>query len=481
MTSEHKPVWIVGGGLAGCEAALQLARRRIRVRLFEMKPHRRTPAQTSDELAELVCSNSFRGASIDNAVGALKEEMRRIGGALIEVADATRVPAGGALAVDRERFSAEVGRRVRSHPSIELVHREVTELPPPEEADTVVLATGPLTSPGLAEAVEALCGGKERLYFYDAIAPIVAADSIDMQVAWRASRYGKGDGDDYLNLPLDEATYHRFIEEVRAAEKVTPRDFEEARYFEGCLPIEVLAARGTETLRFGCMKPVGLADPRRGREPHAVVQLRPENAEHTAYNLVGFQTRMKWGAQAAVFRGLPGLSNAEFLRMGSIHRNTYIESPLLLDDELRAKTRPQVAFAGQITGVEGYVESMASGLLVGLMIAARRSGHRLRPPPPESALGALHGHVLGKRRAETPGRHPHVPSNVHWGLTPALNVRAKKRDRKQLMGERALAASAAWWVEASRLAGPVVDVEPGHRALALLSSEPHAASAVADR
>lgn len=440
------PVWIVGGGLAGCEAALQLARRGVPVRLFEQKPHRRTEAQVTDELAELVCSNSFRGVGLENAVGAIKEEMRMVGGALIEAADAARVPAGGALAVDRDVFSARVGALVRETPGIELVHEEVRELPHPEVADTVVLATGPLTSPGLAATIERLTG--ERLYFYDAIAPIVAAEGIDHGVAWRGSRYGKGEGDEYLNLPLDEPTYRAFVDAVLDAEKVTPRDFEEARYFEGCLPIEVMASRGVDTLRYGCMKPVGLPDPRTGREPHAVVQLRPENAEHTAYNMVGFQTRMKWGEQKRIFRALPGMAEAEFLRMGSIHRNTYIESPMLLDDELRLRARPQVAFAGQITGVEGYVESIACGLLVGLMIAARRAGRRLPLPPRESTLGALHAHILGRGRTPSSDRHPHVPSNIHWGLTPALGVRAKKRERKRLMGERAVEACRAWWPEA---------------------------------
>lgn len=453
MTQSDRPVWVVGAGLAGCELALQLAHRGVPVRLFEMKPEQRTPAQVSDELAELVCSNSFRGAGIENAVGAMKEEMRRSGSQLMAVAEATRVPAGGALAVDRDRFSAEVARRIRSHPNIELVTGEVTELPPPEEVETVVLATGPLTSPDLAKTVEALCGGKERLYFYDAIAPIVAADSVDMSIAFRASRYGKGDDDAYLNLPLDKEQYLAFIEAILGAEKVTPRAFEEERYFEGCLPIEVMAGRGVETLRYGCMKPVGLVDPRTGKESYAVVQLRPEDAEHNAYNMVGFQTRMKWGEQKSILQSLPGLAEAEFLRMGSIHRNTYIESPLLLDGELHLKSRPQVVFAGQITGVEGYVESIACGLLAGLFLAARSKGAVMAPPPPESALGALYRHVLGLARAEETGKHPHVPSNVHWGLTPSLGVRAKKRDRKRMMGERALEAHAEWWAQARQQAG----------------------------
>ena len=412
-----------------------------------MKPRVRTPAQVSDELAELVCSNSFRGAALENAVGTLKEEMRRLGGALIRIADATQVPAGGALAVDREHFSARVGHAVRSHPLIELVHEELTDLPSPDAVRTVIVATGPLTSPGLSKTLEELCGGRERLYFYDAIAPIVAADSVDGQIAYRASRYDKGEGDAYLNLPLDRPAYTRFVEAISAAERVSPRPFEEERYFEGCLPIEVVAGRGVETLRFGCMKPVGLPDPRTGREPHAVVQLRPENVEHTAYNMVGFQTRMTWTAQREVFRALPGMSGAEFLRMGSIHRNTYIDAPKLLNDAFALVSRPQIHFAGQITGVEGYVESMACGLLVAWAVIARLRGRVLPSPPEVSTLGALKAHVLGSERLTPSTRHPHVPTNIHWGLTPALKERAKKRDRKRLMADRALAAADAWGVQ----------------------------------
>lgn len=448
VTHTHPPVWIVGGGLAGCEVALQLASRDIPVRLFEMKPKVRTPAQVSDELAELVCSNSFRGAGIENAVGAIKEEMRAVGGALIRIADATQLPAGGALAVDRDAFSEAVGTKIRQHPLIELVHQELTELPTPDEAPAVVLASGPLTSPGLSKCIEELCGGREHLYFYDAIAPIISADSIDMNVAFRGSRYGKGQGDEYLNLPLDEAAYIQFVEGLIQAEKVVPKDFEEERYFEGCLPIEVMAARGLETLRFGCMKPVGLPDPKTGKEAHAVVQLRPENPDHTAYNMVGFQTRMKWGEQKKLFTSLPAMKEAEFLRMGSIHRNTYIDSPSVLNESLQLRSRPQIHFAGQITGVEGYVESIACGLLVGLMLAARISGRPFTLPPQESTLGALHAHILGLNKVEGDGKkHPHVPSNIHWGLVPSLKVRAKKRDRKRMMGERAVEQCQTWWAQ----------------------------------
>ena len=441
-----RPVFIVGAGLAGCEAALQLADRGIPVRLFEMKPHRKTPAQVSDGYAELVCSNSFRGAGLDSAVGVIKEEMRRIGGRLIGFADENKVPAGGALAVDREKFSAAVTAAVRSRPNIEVIDREITSIPDAAEIDELVVATGPLTSPELAQALEELCGGKERLYFYDAIAPIVAADSIDMERVFRASRYGKGDGDDYLNCPMDREAYEKFIDAVLAAEKVGSHDFEEARYFEGCLPIEVMAERGRDTLRFGPMKPVGLTDPRTGREAHAIVQLRAENMDATAYNMVGFQTRMKWGPQAEVFRMIPGLEQAEFLRMGSVHRNTYIDSPSLLDAELRLKTRTDIRFAGQITGVEGYVESTACGLLVALMIASRRLRDRpLNVPPKTTALGALYGHILGLDRTPGAVKAGHVPSNIHWGLCPALTGRIGKRDRKRLYGERALRDLDAWW------------------------------------
>lgn len=442
-------VQIIGGGLAGCEAALQLADRGIAVRIFEMKPHQRTEAQLTDGLAELVCSNSFRGASFDNAVGVIKEEMRRLGGRLIRFADQAAVPAGGALAVDRDVFSRLVTEAIEQHPKIELVREPVNTLPSAEDAPEVIVATGPLTSGPLAEDIVRHAGGSERLYFYDAIAPIVDAESIDETIAYRASRYGKGDGDDYINCPMDQATYEAFIAAMLAAEKVTPREFEKPKYFEGCLPIEVMAERGHETLRYGCMKPVGLENPRTGERPWAVVQLRTENKDKTAYNIVGFQTRMKWGPQAEVFRMVPGLQNAEFLRMGSIHRNTYIDSPQLLDEQLRLRSHPHLSFAGQITGVEGYVESTACGFLVGLMTAARCLGTTYAPPPRTMALGAMHAHVLGiERREDAPKDQQHVPSNVHWGLFPRLDVRAKKRDRKRLYGERAIAQLDVYRAEA---------------------------------
>lgn len=429
---------VIGAGLAGSELTLQLALRGIPVRLHEMKPAQRTPAQVSAHFAELVCSNSFRSSSLENAVGVIKEEMRRLGSVLMRVADETRVPAGDALAVDRERFSALITRLLRTTPGVEIVQGELSELPPPESAQDVVVATGPLTSPALAEAIGRRTGGVSRLYFYDAIAPIVAAESINLDVAYRASRYGKGNAEDYLNCPLDRATYEAFVAAVLEADRVQARDFEDALFFEGCLPIEVMAERGPETLRFGCMKPVGLDNPATGRWPHAVVQLRAENVDRTAYNMVGFQTRLKWGDQVRIFRTIPGLEAAEFLRLGQIHRNTYIDAPALLDRSLRLRTEPRLRFAGQITGVEGYVESTASGLLAALAIVAERAGRDFEAPPPETALGALHGHVLGTRRA--PGVEGHVPSNVHWGMVPPLDERAKKKDRKRAYGTRALTA-----------------------------------------
>lgn len=440
-----EPVWIIGAGLAGAEVALQLARRDIPVRLFEMKPAKRTPAQVSDHFAELVCSNSFRGAALENAVGAIKEEMRRGEGALIRFADEAQVPAGGALAVDREKFSAAVTAALHAQPNIEIVNAEVQKLPSAEEASDVVVATGPLTAESLHADIAAATGSASGLYFYDAIAPIVDADSIDYDKAFYQSRYDKGDGKDYVNCPLDEAQYEAFVTAVVEAEKTPARDFEEERFFEGCLPIEVMASRGRETLRYGCMKPVGLTDPRTERRPHAVVQLRAEDRERTAFNLVGFQTRMKWGAQKEVFRTIPGLENVEFLRMGSVHRNTYLDSPKLLDGSLRLKTRPHLIFAGQITGVEGYVESTACGLLAAWMLIAKRRGVDLPMPPHTSTLGALHGHILGLAKAPGTEKAGHVPSNIHWGLCPPPERRVGKRDKKRFYGERAVQTFEDWW------------------------------------
>jgi methylenetetrahydrofolate--tRNA-(uracil-5-)-methyltransferase len=437
-------VTVVGAGLAGCEAAFQLAQRGVPVVLCEMKRHRRTPAQTSDQLCELVCSNSMRGAALTNAVGLLKEELRRMGSLVLSVADRTQVPAGGALAVDRDRFSAEVTRIITSHPNIRLEHREATAVPAERP---VILATGPLTSDALATDLERLCGG-ERLAYYDAIAPIVAADSIDWDKVWRQSRYDKDDGA-YVNCPFDEAQYEAFVRALVTAEKVTPRAFEDVRYFEGCLPCETMADRGEMTLAYGPMKPVGLTDPRTGKRPFAVLQLRPEDEAATAYNLVGFQTRMKHPEQLRVFRMVPGLEHAEFLRLGSVHRNTFLNAPLLLDASMQLRSAPGVYVAGQLSGVEGYVESAAGGLLCAVLLAGRLRGRQVRPPP-TTALGGLLTH-LG--RAGAGGSYQ--PSNITWAHLPPLEEEAAqvrrrklgKRDRYEKLAERALGDLAAFAAE----------------------------------
>lgn len=424
---------IIGGGLAGCEAAWQAARRGVPVTLHEMKPEKFSPAHHLPGLAELVCSNSLRGDSLDNAVGLLKEELRRCGSLLMEAAEATRVPAGGALAVDRQLFSEYVTEKISSNPLIRVEHGEVADIPLDGH---VIIASGPLTSDALAGALAELTG--DRLYFYDAIAPIVAADSLDQGKVFYASRYGKGDGDDYLNCPLDEAEYLRFVDELLRGEKVPARDFEKVVHFEGCMPVEELAARGVETLRFGPMKPVGLVDPRSGREPHAVIQLRAENREKTMYNLVGFQTKLTYGEQRRIFRLIPGLENVEFVRLGSMHRNTFINSPSLLHPSQQLKGDPRIIFAGQITGVEGYVESAASGLLAGVMAAALLQGRESAVPPPETALGALMAHITN-----ADAKH-FQPMNVNYGLFPELPGRVKKKERRQKLAERALAALEEW-------------------------------------
>jgi len=442
-------VTVVGAGLAGCEAAHTLAERGVAVRLVDMKPHKRTPAQTSDTLCELVCSNSMRGAALSNAVGLLKEELRRMGSLIVQVADRTQVPAGGALAVDRDRFSAEVTRVVSSHPKITIVHEEVTKIP---DARPVILATGPLTSDALAADLERTIGAS-RLAYYDAIAPIVASDSINWSKVWRQSRYGKGEivnpdaadgaGDEaYVNCPFEEAEYRAFVAALVAAERVEARAFEEVRYFEGCLPCEVMAERGEMTLAFGPMKPVGLTDPRTGKRPHAVMQLRPEDGAATAYNLVGFQTRMKWGDQARVFRMVPGLEEAEFMRMGSIHRNTFLDAPNLLDPSMQLKVAPGVFVAGQVSGVEGYVESAAGGFLCALMLTQRLLGQTIVTPPPTTALGGLLTH-LG--RVGPSGSYQ--PSNITWAHLPPLadgGPKMKKRARYELLAERALVDLASY-------------------------------------
>ncbi len=426
---------IIGAGLAGCEAAWQAAQQGARVRLFEMKPQRFSPAHHSPLLGELVCSNSLRGAGMNNAVGCLKEELRRCEALFMAAADATAVPAGGALAVDREAFSAYLTEQIAKHPQIELVREEVVELP---AEGVVIVASGPLTSEALSAAIARLTGNA-HLYFYDAIAPIVEADSIDFSKAWKASRYGKG-GDDYVNCPLDREQYLAFIAALRAAEKVPGRDFEKVIHFEGCMPIEEMAARGEMTLAFGPMKPVGLPDPRTGREPFAVAQLRQDNAHASLYNLVGFQTKLTWPEQRRILSTIPGLEKARFTRLGSMHRNTFLNAPACLEPTLQFRGRPGLFFAGQITGVEGYVESAACGLLAGIFAARFLQGKPIPLPPPTTALGALLTH-LAEADAEN-----FQPMNVNYGLFPPLEGRKRKRsDRRLAMAERALADLARWW------------------------------------
>ncbi|MDD2897222.1 MAG: methylenetetrahydrofolate--tRNA-(uracil(54)-C(5))-methyltransferase (FADH(2)-oxidizing) TrmFO [Desulfuromonadaceae bacterium] len=429
----EKSITIIGGGLAGCEAAWQAAQRGISVVLHEMKPRRFSPAHELPGLAELVCSNSLRGISLDNAVGLLKEELRRCDSLTMAAAEATCVPAGGALAVDRGLFSAYVTGKIESHPLIRIERGEQTGLP---AEGVVIIASGPLTSDSLADSLSRLTG--DRLYFYDAIAPIVAAESLDMGKVFAASRYGKGDGDDYLNCPLDEAEYLSFIDELNRGEKVPARDFEKAVHFEGCMPVEELAARGVETLRFGPMKPVGLLNPHTGHEAHAVIQLRAENREKTMYNLVGFQTKLTWPEQRRVFRMIPGLENAEFIRLGSMHRNTFINSPALLEATQQLKSDPRIFFAGQITGVEGYVESAASGFLAGIAASRLVQEKPIALPSPETALGALMHHITN---ADV--KH-FQPMNVNYGLFPELSGRIRKKERRQKLAERALVALEEW-------------------------------------
>jgi len=427
-------VLVIGAGLAGTECAWQLAERGVSVRLIEQKPESRTPAQHSDQMAELVCSNSFRGAALHNAVGLLKEEMRRAGSLVMAVGERHRVPAGGAFAVDREKFSAEITRRIEQHPLIEVVNELVERIP---ERRPLVIATGPLTAGGLADDIAAAIGA-EHLAYYDAIAPILSAESINFERAFRASRWDKGDDAAYVNCPLNEEEYDAFVQAILDAEKVNPREFEKARYFEGCLPIEVLASRGHKTLSFGCMKPVGLTDPRTGRWPHAVVQLRQEDEAGTAFNMVGFQTRMTWPEQKRVFKMIPGLENAEFERLGSVHRNTFVNSPVVLDDDLSLRARPGVYLAGQVSGVEGYVESAACGMLVGMQLAHQARGLPFSFPPRSTMLGGMVGHL----------RDPNddfQPSNVMFSMVPPIEGRRlNKRARRDAQSERALQDLGAW-------------------------------------
>ena len=432
-----KKVHIIGGGLAGSEAAWQLAQAGIEVRLSEMRGVDMTPAHHTDSLAELVCSNSFRSDDADNnAVGLLHAEMRALDSLILSAADAHRVPAGSALAVDREGFASKVTERILDHPRIELVRERVDSLP---ASDPAIVATGPLTAASLAQAIGAATGS-DALAFFDAIAPIVYFDSIDMSVAWKASRWDKGDGQDYINCPLDKDQYLAFHSALLEAEKTEFREWEkDTPYFEGCMPIEVMAERGVDTLRYGPMKPVGLDDPRTGRWPYAVVQLRQDNALGTLWNMVGFQTKLKHAEQVRLFRTIPGLERAEFARLGGLHRNTFINSPRLLDQTLRLKRAPHIRFAGQITGCEGYVESAAVGLLAGRFWAAELAGRPIVPPPLSTALGALLGHVTGGADAQT-----YQPMNVNFGLFPPIEGRVRKAERKALYAARAREALKAW-------------------------------------
>ena len=426
-------VTVIGGGLAGCEAAYQLARRGVRVRLHEMRPERTTEAHTTDRLAELVCSNSLRDNSLVTAVGVLKEEMRRLDSLIVRVADATRVPAGSALAVDRRRFAEMVTAEIEALAGIEIVRGEVTALP---EDGITVLATGPLTSPALSEDLARRVGQK-HLYFYDAISPILTAESIDMDIAFRAARYGKG-GDDYINCPMNGEQYDRFVETVLAAEKVPLKSFERCTYFEGCMPIEEIARRGHDTLRFGPMKPVGLRDPRNGAMHHAVVQLRQDDTAGRLYSMVGFQTKMTYPEQRRVFRMIPGLERAEFVRLGSLHRNTYINSPRALTPALTMTGTRGLFVAGQLIGVEGYVESTATGLLCGINAARMLAGREPVTPPPSTALGSLIAYVTDRDRKDF------QPMNANYGLFPPLAERVRGRDKKQALGQRALAVLDDW-------------------------------------
>jgi methylenetetrahydrofolate--tRNA-(uracil-5-)-methyltransferase len=457
-----QPIHIIGGGLAGSEAAWQIASAGLPVVLHEMRPVRMTEAHKTEGLAELVCSNSFRSDdAAGNAVGLLHEEMRRAGSLIMAAGDAHKLPAGGALAVDRDHFSAEVTRRLVGHPRVGIERGEIAGLPPADWA-SVIIATGPLTSPALAAAIQRLTGEAE-LAFFDAIAPIVHHDSIDAGITWRQSRYDKagpgGTGADYINCPMTKPQYEAFIDALLAAEKTSLKEWEASTpYFDGCLPIEVMAERGRETLRFGPMKPVGLSNPHQpGGRPYAVVQLRQDNALGTLWNMVGFQTKLKHGEQTRVFRLIPGLANAEFARLGGLHRNTFLNSPRLLDGELRLKAEPRLRFAGQITGCEGYVESAAIGLLAGRAAAAEARGEAWRPPPPTTAFGALLAHITGGHlAAESDGPPSFQPMNVNFGLFPPLEaptrdaegnrIKGKERGaaKKRAMSARALADIDRW-------------------------------------
>jgi methylenetetrahydrofolate--tRNA-(uracil-5-)-methyltransferase len=445
---------VIGGGLAGCEAAWQAASLGVKVTLHEMRPVRGTAVHKTDRLAELVCSNSFRGDKIDNAVGLLKEEMRRLGSVVLQAAEASRVPAGAALAVDRERFSDAVTQAVMSHPGITVLREEVVSIPAATPAHPVIVATGPLTSDALSAEIARLVGST-HLYFYDAISPIVLAETIDRSKVFRQSRWdrsirgkaqlieaacGVDDGQgDYLNCPLTRDEYEQFYQALTHAESATVHDFDKERFFEGCLPIEVMAHRGVDTLRFGPMKPVGLIDPRTGRPPYAAVQLRQDNLAADHFSLVGFQTQIKWGEQARVLRLIPGLEAAEFVRFGMVHRNTYVNAPTVLAETWQLRAHPAIFFAGQMSGVEGYVESAASGLIAGLNAAALASGRPLSAPPRTTAIGALAYYASHADPAH------YEPSNITFGIMEPMSTAPRgKLDRKRAIADRALAALSDW-------------------------------------
>ncbi len=429
--SEAKIV-IAGGGLAGVEAANQAAKAGIGVRLYEMRPGSMSPAHSTGDLGELVCSNSLKSDSLENASGILKEEMRKLGSLVVEAADRTRVPAGKALAVDRVKFAEYITERIESNPLIELVREEFTDIPE-ELTRPHIIATGPLTSEALSERIKKMSEGPD-LYFYDAISPIVDAESIDHSKVFRASRYENGETEegDYLNCPLDSEEYYRLIDELTNAEKIETRDFEKGIYFESCLPVEVIVERGKDTLRFGPAKPVGLKDPRTGKTPFAVIQLRAENAEGTMFNIVGFQTKLRYPEQRRIFRMIPGLENAEFMRYGSVHRNTYINSPSLLRPTLQTKGDDMLFFAGQIVGVEGYAESAAMGIIAGMNAARIAMGKEPVVPPRETAIGSLLGYITDA------GIKKFQPMNINFGLFPALPGKVRKAERKGAVAERAL-------------------------------------------
>jgi methylenetetrahydrofolate--tRNA-(uracil-5-)-methyltransferase len=432
-------IYIIGAGLAGCEAAWQAARQGCKVVLYEMKPQRFSPAHVSAHLAELVCSNSFKSDSFENASGVLKEEMRSLNSLILSAADAHRVPAGSALAVDRNEFSGHVTETLAKEKNITLIRQEITQIP---DQGVVIIATGPLTSEAFSAHLSEIIG-HDFLYFHDAISPIIETASIDLSRAFRASRYNKGEAA-YINCPLSQEEYHHFVRELLKAETVALRDFETLIPYEGCMPVEVMAARGIETLAFGPMKPVGLIDPRTGKQPYAVVQLRQENEQGTLYNMVGFQTRLKWPEQKRVFSLLPGLEHAAFARYGSLHRNTYIHSPSLLLTTLQLNTDARIFFAGQITGVEGYIESAAMGLMAGIQASRFVQGKNPLTPPPTTMIGALISSITSPFSANF------QPMNANFGILPPLDSSVRKRDRKKAYADRALAAINAWQKNLSR-------------------------------